>query len=62
MAIGTPNSTHRIVLTVDVLMLSQNAARESSEVISDPKFAQSTLATIATNGSSTKAAPTKAGT
>ena len=53
-------ATHQ-VLAVDVFRLSQNAVRESSEVISEPKWAQSTLARIATSGSSTNAAPTSAG-
>ena len=49
------------MLAVEVFRLSQNAVRESSEVISEPKWAQSTLARIATSGSSTNAAPTRAG-
>jgi hypothetical protein len=50
------------VAAVEVFRLSQNAARELSEVMSVPKLGQSTLATIATSGSSTNAAPTNAGT
>jgi hypothetical protein len=50
------------VLAVEVFRLSQNAAREASDVISEPNSLQSTLATIATSGSSTNAAPTNAGT
>ena len=50
------------VLADDVFRLSTNAAREDSEVISSPKFVQSTRATIATSGSSTNAAPSAAGT
>src|SRR4051812_50020428 len=59
---GIPNTRQSAVLAVDVLRLSQNAACESSEVISEPKSPQSTLARIATSGSSTNATPTRAGT
>ena len=45
------------MLAVDVRRLSQKAARESSDVTSVTKFDQSTLATIATSGSSTNSRP-----
>ncbi|GAA1773159.1 hypothetical protein GCM10009810_32940 [Nostocoides vanveenii] len=43
------------------MRLSASAASDDSEVISDQKLPQRTVAPIATSGSSTKAAPTAAG-
>src|SRR6185436_18780011 len=61
-AIGTPNRMQRRVLVLEVRRLSSRASRDASEVMSSKKRLQGVRATMATSGSSTKAAPTKAGT
>src|SRR5271165_2955665 len=61
-AIGTPSSTHSAVLAAAVFRLSSSAVFEEGLVISDQKFAQSTLTAIASSGSTTKSVPTAAGT
>ncbi len=61
-AIGTPSRMHSTVLALDVLKLNSSAVSDESLVISDQKCGQSTLAAIATSGSTTKTAPTTAGT
>src|SRR3979409_71635 len=61
-AMGTPSSTHSTVLAAAVFRLSNNAVFDEELVISDQKFGQSTLIAIASSGSTTKAAPTAAGT
>src|SRR4051794_12833077 len=61
-AIGTPNATQRTVLATAVRRLSSNAARDDSDVSSEPKCDQGTLISIASNGSRTNSPPTTAGT
>jgi hypothetical protein len=61
MAIGTPNAMHRVVLAADVFRLSFRAVNDEVLVISDQNCDQSTLAAIATSGSTTKIAPAAAG-
>jgi hypothetical protein len=53
---------HSSVLALDVLKLNSSAVSDESLLISDQKSGQSTLAVIATSGSTTKTAPTTAGT
>src|SRR6478735_3523741 len=61
-AIGTPNSRHRTVASKDVRRLNDSAVSAESEVTSSKKLPHSTRDTIPTSGSSTRAAPSAAGT
>src|SRR5215204_4154083 len=60
-AIGTPSSTHSVVLAAAVLRLSISAVVDDSLLISDQKCGQSTLAATAISGTTTNNAPTAAG-
>lgn len=61
-AIGTPNTRHSTVLADDVFTLSVSAASDAGLVTSYQNCDHSTLAAIATRGSTTNVAPSAAGT
>ena len=60
-AIGTPNTRHSSVDTVEVCRLSFRAASDDAAVISSTKRDQSTREIIATSGKITSTAPSPAG-